>query len=208
MSTRITKLVERCQKIVGVNDASVTPVDIYDGLNDVQRQISQRLLCLEATSTITTNSSGVASEPTGFYRLKRIVMPDNTYIFPKEIDVEEYDVLEHLLFTNIATRVQYYKRWNGSFTFFPNPGVQTWAIYYYKNPTTTISASDDPEIPEYMDEALFYGTIAQILLYKNTPEAFAASKMYRDMHDREMKTLIERWRATKTNSNTIYYHDI
>jgi len=208
MSARITKLFERCQKIVGVNDPSVTPVDIYDGLNDVQRQIAQRLLCLEATSTITTNSSGVASEPDGYYRLKRIVLPDNSYIFPKEIDVQEYDVLQHLLFTDISTSVQYFKRWNGSFTFFPNPGVQTWTIYFYKNPTTTITSSDDPEIPEYMDEALLYGTLGQLLLYKNSAEGLAASKMYRDLYEREMKNLVDRWRGSKTNSNEIYYHDI
>lgn len=208
MSTRITKIYERIEKIVGVNDAASTSVDIYDSLNDVQRNIAIDTLCLESSSTITTNSSGVATEPTGYFRLKRIVFPDNTEIFPVELDVQEYDVIQHQLFTNISTTVQYYKRWNGSFTFFPNPGVQTWTIHFYKTPTSTIDASTDPEIPQYMDKMLEYGAITQLLLYKNDEASLAKAQMYTALYEGERARRIAEWRRTKTVSNEIYYHDV
>lgn len=207
MSARIQKLRERIQKIVGVNDSTVTPVDIDDSLNDVQRTIAQRTLCLETTGTITTDSNGTANEPTGFYRLKYIQFADGTLLFPKEVDVREYDNLQRILFTNISTTVQFYKHWDGQITFFPNPAVQTYTIYYYALPTTTISSSVDPEIPEYMDEALQYGALSQLLLLKNDDANIIRADKYGNMFNEQLNLIEKFYRKSKTNSNEVYYHE-
>ena len=207
MSARIQKIRERIQKIVGVNDSTVTPVDIDDALNDIQRNIAQKTLCLETTGTLTV-TAGTASEPTGFFRLKYIQLPDNTLIFPKEVDAREFDNLQRVLFTNISTTVQFYKHWDGTFTFFPNPGTTTYTVYYYALPTTTISESVDPEIPEYMDEALMYGALSQILLYKNDADNFARADKYAKLFDDQLNLMEKMWRKSKTNSNEVYYQDV
>ena len=210
---RSIKLYERIAKVVGVSNPQVTDVDIYDSLNDVQTQVAQRLLCIEKSGTLTV-TSGVASVPTGFFRLKRIVMPDGTAIFPQEIDVQEYDTFEHLLFTNIANTVQYYKIWNSQITFFPTPANTTYTVFYYGIPTTTIvgtptSASEvEPELPSYMDECLRYGALSDLLAQSNDDKSLAKASYYKQQYDEELSRLEKTWRKTKTVSNQIYYSDV
>lgn len=204
---RSVKLFERVSKIVGVSNPLATDVDIYDSLNDIQEQICQRLFCLEKTGTLTV-TSGSATVPTGFFRLKRIVMPDGTAIFPQEIDVQEYDTFDHLLFTNIANTVQYYKIWNSTITFFPTPVNTTYTVYYYGLPTTDIATAVEPEIPSYMDDALRLGACADCLAQIGDDASLKKSMYWKEQFDDEMYRLERTWRATKTTSNQIYYSDV
>lgn len=204
---RSVKLYERIAKIVGVSNPQVTDVDIYDSLNDIQDQICQRLLCLEKSGTLTV-ASGVATVPTGFFRLKRIVMPDGTAIFPQEVDVEQFDTMQHLLFTNYANTVQYYKIWNSQITFFPTPTNTTYTVYYYGLPTTDIATAVEPEVPSYMDDCLRFGTTADMLVQIGDEKALAKASYWKQLFDEEMKRLMEVWRRTKTVSNQIYYQDV
>ena len=204
---RSVKLYERVAKIVGVSNPQVTDVDIYDSLNDVQDQLCQRLLCLEKSGTLTV-TSGVASVPTGFFRLKRIVMPDGTAIFPQEVDVQQFDTMQHLLFTNYANTVQYYKIWNDQITFFPTPTNTTYTVYYYGLPTTEIAIAVEPEVPSYMDDCLRFGCTADMLAQIGDEKALAKANYWKNLYDEEMKRLMEVWRRTKTVSNQIYYQDV
>ena len=204
---RSVKLYERVAKVVGVSNPQVTDVDIYDSLNDVQDQICQRLLCLEKTGTLTV-TSGSATVPTGFFRLKRIVMPDGTTIFPQEIDVQQYDTIQHLLFTNINNSVQYYKIWNSTVTFFPQPTDGSYTVYYYGLPTTDIATAVEPEVPSYMDEALRYGCLADMFGQMGTDVGLKNSLFWKDQFDQELNRLEKVWRKTKTVSNQVYYSDV
>ena len=202
------KLYERVAKIVGVSNPQVTEIDIFDSLNDTQDQICQRLFCLEKSATITTDINGTASVPTGFLRLKRIVMPDGTQIFPKELDVMEFDLLQHLLFTNISNTIQYYKIWNGVITLFPTPSIQSYTMYYYGLPTTDISASVEPEVPYWMDDCIRFGCTADMLVQLGDEKSLPKAQYWKQLYDEEVKRLLEVWRGTKTVSNVISYQDV
>jgi len=162
---------------------------------------------LEKSGTLTV-ASGSASVPTGFFRLKRIVMPDGTAIFPQEIDVQQFDTMQHLLFTNLANTVQYYKIWNGTITFLPTPANGSYTFYYYGLPTTDIATAVEPEIPAYMDDCLRLGALADVMMQINSKEAIAKAGLYKRLYDEEYDRLLRTWRATKTTSNTVVYQDV
>lgn len=208
MAVRGTLLSDKIQRIIGINDERVPKTLIFDSINDTQKQIAQRLLCLEGSGNITTDANGAASLPSGFFRLKRLVLSDNNQIFPKEVDVENYDILQHLLFSNISTTIQYYKIWDGSITLFPNPGINTYTMFFYALPTTTISASVDPEVPDYMDDCLRFGALSDLWNYKEGEEAILLAQYWKRLFDEEMDRLEQMWRKTKTVFNTIQYHDV
>jgi hypothetical protein len=134
---------------------------IYDIMGDYVTKMAQEFHCLETSSTLTVSSSA-ASEPTGFLKFKQIELDTDLYIQPKEIDVKDYDILQRRDYTDPIQTPLYYKRWNGTITFFPAVTSDSYTAYWYTLPTTTPSATVDPETPAQYDKAIEYGAISEV----------------------------------------------
>jgi len=177
---------------------------IYDKLQRGQEHLAQDLLCIEKKKTDLSVSSGAATEPTGFYRMKQLVLPSTQYCQPIEIDVQDHDRLTRNYFT-AGQKPQFYFRWNGTITLYPTPSDGTYTMYYYGVPTTQVSQSQNPETPQILDEALLYFGIKECAPVAGRLDLVPA---YEQKYVVEKERAERAWGRTKTLDTSIVYHDV
>jgi hypothetical protein len=211
-TTRSGALFGKVQFILGTADQSnlkriintVPPALIYEFLDKGQHRLATELLCIEKTTAALTVTSGVASEPTGFFRVKQIVLATSENYQPVEVSVQDYDMLTRSFLTSAQTPL-YYKRWAGSITFFPTPSDGTYTMHYYGRPTTAIAQAVEPEVPAYMDDCLLYYAVKELAPVANRPDLIPTYNAY---YAQEMERVMRSWRRTKTEAGVINYHDV
>lgn len=176
---------------------------VFQTIDSYQKRIAEEVLCLEGKTDLSINSSGEATEPSGFYRLKFIERPSSLRInfAPEEVDPVEFDYIKRVITGSGGLSQYYFKRWNGTLTFHPNPGAVTWTIHYYKVPTTNVSSTVDPEIPTMFDKALEYAVISELMPFA---EKFEAAQYYRGLFEMELNRVRTSFRRTKTVGLSIY----
>ena len=180
------------------------PALIYEMLDKGQHRLATELLCLEKTTASLTVTSGVATEPTGFYRIKQIVLDSSESYQPVEVSVQDFDILYRSLLTSAQTPL-YYKRWAGSITFFPTPSDDTYTMHYYGRPTTSIAVATEPEVPAYMDDCILYYAVKELAPIAGRLDLLAP---YTGLYNQEMDRCMRMWRRTKTEAGSIQYHDV
>lgn len=184
-----TKLSEVVKKI---------PVDlIYAKLQQGQVQAAADLLCVEKSTTTLATTSGVATEPTGFYRAKQIQLATGLTLQLVELSVEDYDLLIRNLLGSTEQTPQYFKRWGGSMTFYPAPADGNHTMFYYGTPTTTASSTVSPETPEYLDDLLLFYVIKEMAPVAGRLDLIP---VYEQKFQAEMNDAMRRFRRTKTQA--------
>lgn len=175
---------------------------IYSVMGDYATKLAQELFCLETSSTLTVTDSE-ASEPTGFLKLKQIELGTDLYIQPKELDVSDFDIVTRYQYSDSIQTPLYYKRWNGTITFNPTIASDSYTAYWYSLPTTTPSASADPETPAKYDKAIEYGTISEIA---NMAGRVDLANLYLNKYQQELDTLAVNRGRTDTIPLEISYN--
>lgn len=191
--------------LLGVNDFRLTPANVFAHIDDAQRILAEELLCLEKSTAVLAFTSGAATEPTGFYRIKLLVLGSGTTIQPTEISVEEYDGLDRTTPTVGYITGQFYKRWAGTITTFPALDDGNYTMYYYGVPTTNASTSVDPEISAVFDNCIQYYVamqLAPVVGRMDLMELF--SRLYALEKERVQGT----WARTKPSNYSIDYQDV
>lgn len=167
---------------------------VLDVLQNGQTRLAADLLCIEKSGTLTT-VSGVASEPTGFYRAKLVKLPTGQWLQLNEVSVPDFDLLERNVIGTAEQTPLYYKRWAGSITLWPTPADTSYTFYYYGVPSTTVSSSVEPETPTYMDDALCFWTVKELSAVVNRMDLMGA---YEAKFTAETERAMRMWRGTKT----------
>lgn len=205
---RTDKIRSKVRLALGMVDSDLPiPVDldtlVHDTIDDYQKRIAEELLCIETSANLTI-TSGTTSEPAGYFRLKQIVLPTGSTLQVEEVDVSEYDNITRITpFPSIQKPI-YFKRWAGTWTFYPTPDNGTWSCFYYKVPSTNVSTSVDPETGTQFDKAIEYGVISDIAPVIRRPDL---TDLYTILYTQEMNRLRSAWRRTKNNNHTIYYNE-
>lgn len=204
MATRSKKIRNRIRLIVGNTGAVPNPL-IYDRMSAVQRRLAEESLCLERSEDVSiVASTADYDEPSGYYKLKQINLPSGSTIEPVEVDQATFNNLSRV---GVATTaVQYFSRWNGQIHFWPTPGsAATWTFFYYALPVYDLGRSNDPETPSYMDDAIEYGALAELLPLAGK---FDLAQFYAAKYAMEQQRVKDSWRTTKNNIHEIDYHDV
>ena len=208
---RITKLRSQIQLYLGtMNGNGLSNVMenlpsqiVYDVIQRGQTVLAEEFLCIEKSTTVTFTSS-VGSEPSGFYRLKQLVLGSGESLQPVEIDVQEYDQLTRSIYA-AGIRPFTYFRWNGSITIYPSITDGSYTIYYYGTPTTTVAVAVNPETPAYMDEALLYFALKELSQIAERPDLVM---LYEGKWEVERERVRGSWMRSKSIRNVIHYHDL
>lgn len=174
---------------------ALPPSFFYDKLNQAQTRLASELLCIEKTTTTLATVSGVAAEPSGFYRAHLLVAPSGEWLQLSEVTVSDYDLLTRNVIGTAEQTPLYYKRWAGSITFWPTPADGNHTMHYYGIPTTTPSTSVDPETPPYMDEMLLWMILKEAAVVMGGLELAA---FYERKYANEFSDVMKQWRRTKT----------
>lgn len=200
---RSDKIRDKVKTIAGLTETYVSDVLLFILLDEVQRDVAQETLSIESTGDLTIVASTASyTEPTGFYRSKKLVLPSGMIVPITEIDYDEYDRVSKLSTTSSSQSPIYFTRWSGSVIFYPTPstsGTYTWK--FYKIPSTNTSTSIDPETPARQDTLLFYGVMYQILPHK---QDFKGAEYYRNLYISEMERQKKWQRGSKSMSLDIY----
>lgn len=175
---------------------------IYDIIGDYATKIAQELYCLETSSVLTVTSSAT-SEPTGFLKLKQIVLGTDLYIQPVELDVSDYDILTRNSYVDPVQTPLYYKRWAGTITFFPAVASDSYTTYWYTLPTTVPSSTVDPETPAQYDKAIEYGVISEVAIMAGRNDI---ADRYNERYLRELDTIAINRSRTDTVPLEILYN--
>ena len=183
---------------------NLPPTFFYDKLQQAQTRVAAEFLCIEKKSTTITMTSGVVTEPTGFFRMKQFVLSSTDYCQPVEISVQDYDSLTRAYFT-AGQAPQFFFRWAGSMTFYPVPTDATYTMYYYGIPTTTVSTIIDPETPAYFDECLLWYVLKEAADVIGRADL---ASQYHGKYERSREDIMGMWRRTKTESTAIMFRDI
>lgn len=177
----------------------------YDIISDCQRKLAEETKCLEGTTTYSVVAEQESyAEPSGYYRLNNIALPSGQYLPLIEIDEFALDRLKKLYVTGSPQAPLYFCRWNGNIIFYPAPKASgTYTMNYWKTPTTTPSASVDPEIPSMFDTALYYNLIAELAPAEviNKPDI---ATLYLARYEQEKRRALEAWRGTKSQHYRVY----
>jgi len=197
---RTKRIRDKVRMYVGVDEVKITQALIFLTIDDYQRRIAEETLCIEGSASLSV-SNGTVSEPSGFYRLRFIELPDSQILQLREVDLEEFDGLEKSTLSAIQTPA-YFKRWNGTITFYPNPGTASYTAWYYKIPSTNVSASVDPETPARFDDAIKYGVLSELL-----PLVEKSGEYYRQLYAQELGRALNSHRRTKTLPLELYAHE-
>lgn len=203
MATRAKKIRDRIRFV----DKESPNKLIYSVMTSIERKLAEETLCLESSDTIAV-SSGTATydEPSNFYRLKLISLPSGQTFTPEEIDKVALDNLQRNSWTVTAQRPYYFNRWEGQITFYPSPNASaTYTVYYFRVPSYELGESVDPETPSYMDTALEYGTLADLLPLTGK---FKEGDYFRGKFELELQRAISSRRRTQKGIYSISYHDV
>jgi hypothetical protein len=176
---------------------------IYDLIDQAQQRIAEDTLCIEKSTTTLAVSSGVASEPTGFFRIKLLLAPSGKTCQLQEVDPVEWD------FWNRATSVtaqtpSIYKRYGGSITFWPTPDDGNYSLLYFGTPTTNVTTAIDPETPVLFDKAIEYAVVRDGAAIVGRVDLVP---IYATLYQQELARIKERYRAKFTDSTEITYHE-
>lgn len=187
--------------------------------DQITRDIAEESLSIEKSASLavvanTADYDLTLLTPSGgnagcFYRLKLIELPQSVKLQPIEIDVVTYDQLKRLFFTSSSSSAYvqiFFKIYNGTtLSFFPFPqSNQTYTIWFYALPTTNISKTVAPEVPQEFDRAISYGVIAELAPQLGKPDvAQAFSEKYANEYTRAYGA----WRRVKSYPNQIAYTD-
>lgn len=172
----------------------------FDTMGEIATRLCEDTLCLEKSTAVLAVSTSAASEPTGFYRGKLIVMPSGYSLQLRELSVNDFDLLTRPTTTTAGQSPLYYKRFGGTITFYPTVASATYTMFYHGIPTTTPSASVDPETPSFMDKCIEYGTMAELSSMMGDQTKYA---IYMDKYERERVRAMQSFRKTKTVAYTI-----
>lgn len=182
---RTKKIFERVRLFTGIENIDKIPDSlIYFTIDDFQKKLAEETLSIESSANLSI-ISGVVAEPVGFYRLKFIQIAGTAIkLIPKEITLEEYDLLNRYYLGLAGSLTQYFfKRWGGTLTFYPSPGTVGWTGYYYKLPSTNVSISIDPETPARYDKVLEYGTIADLSPLAGREPTYYLARFEKELDD-------------------------
>lgn len=176
---------------------ALPPAFFYDKLKQAETKLAVELLCIEKTTTTLATVSGVASEPSGFYRAHLLEAPSGEWLQLNEVTVGDFDLLTRNVIGTAEQTPLYYKRWAGSITLWPTPSDGNHTMHYYGIPTTTPSTTVDPETPSYMDEMLLWMMLKEAAVVVGNNEL---AVFYERKYANELSDTMKAWRRTKTVS--------
>lgn len=215
--------VQRSKNILAKVRAYLGQLDDTDGVNDLifalatakMIDIAETYCCVEATGTLavvantadydlTSFDSGTTQS--GFFRKKLLSPPMSSRATIQEQDVNEWDFQKRYGRVTTGLPLFYIKIFKNILTFNPTPtATESWTLYYYKSPTTTISKSVAPETPSSFDSAIACDVAAHLWAQKGNEKA---SLMYATKAANEEARGVESWRARKTEAIQITYEDV
>jgi hypothetical protein len=169
-------------------------------MGEIATRLCEDTLCLEKSTAALTVTTSAASEPSGFYRGKLIVMPTGYSLQLAELSVNDFDMLARPIASLTGQTPLYYKRFGGTLTFYPSVTSATYTMFYHGVPTTTPTSAIDPETPSFMDKCIEYGTIAELASMLGDQTKYA---IYMDKYERERIRAMQSFRRTKTVGYTI-----
>lgn len=183
---------------------------LYDIVQRGQEMLSEETLCLHKSASLTF-TSGVAAEPSGFYRMDFLVLAATEADQPIEVDVEEYDRLSRQLTSqdtaggNAVPADQYIYRFGGSFYTWDTLSNGSYTLYYWGRPTTTVASDTNPETPAYMDTCLLYYLVKEAA---SIVEEDNVGVMYAVKFDEEFSRIQSAHSRTQTIDRVIKVHDL
>ena len=180
---------------------------VFNIMTDVSRRLAEETLCIEQSEDLTVVAgTELYDEPDGFYRMKHLKVPSGALLVLQESEIDEINTIRTDIPNSFAQAPTYFYRWNGQIGLFPAPqAAGTYTVYYYALPVTELSTSVSPATPYYMDDAIKYGVLAELLpiLGKDNQGV-----MYRQFYEGQLARAVNRHAATKSNSHNILYHDV
>lgn len=211
---RSKHILSRTRMILGLNDDTIVQSEqIFLVASEKQRELAEDWNCIESSMSLAVVSgtkdydlTTVAGNPTGFNRLKLLAPPMTSRSIIYELDVNEEDFYERYTRVSTGLPIWYIKIFQGSLHFFPTPtATETWTVYFYKSPTTTISKTVGPETPSAFDTALVFGTVAELAGGIGKPDLVS---VYMPLYQQAVEQAITRYRGTRTEIKDIIYRDI
>ena len=205
---RSKKIKDRIKLITGISNTEMPDSMIYSIADTIVERVAEETLSIQKNDTLTV-TSGVASEPTGLFRIKVVVMPSSTYLQPIEVDAITYDEYTRVNPISSAFVPKIYKRWVDAneakkLTFFPSE-TATYSILYYAIPTTNISSTIDPETPTRYDNLIYYGVLSELLPMNGKLDV---ATYYRGLFINELEVNKNLQRKEKSTTNLISFYDI
>ena len=180
---------------------------VFNMMTDVSRRLAEETLCVEKSEDITVVAgTELYDEPDGFFRMKHLKVPSGALLTLTESEIDEINSIKTEIPNSYAQAPTYYYRWEGQIGLFPAPQASgTYTAYYYAIPDTELSASLEPETPYYMDDAIRYGVLAELLpiLGKGQEATF-----YLQRYEQYVAKAKVTHRTTKSNQHGILYHDV
>jgi len=184
----------------------VIPADLtYATTQRGQEYLAEETLCIDKSATLTF-SSGVASEPAGFFRMNYITLDSSIIRGAIEIDITEKDRLSKTLSNNDSEEIDanprqnYFYRYGGSIYTWPALDDGSYEVHYWGRPTTTVDENTNPETPPYMDTALIYWTVKELAPVVRQPEL---GGQYEEMFEVELAEIMSKQSRTITHDMTI-----
>lgn len=171
-----------------------------DTMGEIATRLCEDTLCLEKSTASLAVATSTASEPSGFYRGKLIVMPSGYSLQLKELSVNDFDMLARPIGSMLGQTPLFYKRFGGTLTFYPTVTSATYTMFYHGIPTTTPTAAIDPETPSFMDKCIEYGVLAELSAMLGDQVKYA---IYMDKYERERIRAMQSFRKTKTVAYSI-----
>jgi hypothetical protein len=202
--SRTTRIVDRVQLLFDPDNKKVTKALINSFIDDAQSEMAETTLCIESSATLTVAASST-TEPTGFYKMKLIAMASGQLSQAEEISVTDYDAISRFTFNSIASPTIFYKRWNGTLTFYPTLAAGSYTCYFWKTPSTNVGSTVDPETPARFDPQLEDYTVYHCAPFAGKPDYVA---LYKKLYDDGLKDAIISQRRTKPGVYQIEFHDV
>jgi hypothetical protein len=202
---RTDKITDRVQLLLGLKDFKLADVNVYGQIDDAQRRLCEELLCLEKSTAALAFTSGAASEPSGFYKIKQLVLSSTAVYQPTEVSVEDYDAITRQSPTTGFQTGEFYKRWGGTITTYPALSNGNYTMYYYGIPTTNVTTSVDPETPAILDKCIEYLVATELAPYVGKQDLIAGFGI---AYSQELERVRHSWSRTKPSGYNVVYHDV
>lgn len=205
---RSKNILTRVRIALGNPDDLKMPSDnIFFIATEKQRDIAETYMVLESSMdlSIVANTADYdltgGSVPTGFFRKKLIAPPSGSRSIIFELDVNEFDFYKRYTRVSTGLPIWYVKIWQGTLTFFPTPtATETWKLFFYKSPITTISKTVAPELSSSFDSAIVFATVMEL-----DPAQF---EKYLPLYEQALERAINSYRATRTEIMQLTYRDV
>jgi len=213
---RSAQILSRVRTLLGQIDDTEPSNDLIFALATLKMiEIAEEHLCVEASATIPIVSGTAAYNLTsfdagvtqsGFFRLKLLAPPIASLVTIEEQDIVDFDFQKRYGRTSTGLPVWYIKIYDDTLTFNPTPGTtESWTIYFFKSPTTTLSKTIGPETPSSFDTAIAYGAASELALRKGNADLSAKlDALYEEKKQKAMEAFI----GQSSIPRTIQYYDI